>query len=332
MRNSKILLILVICFSFLVDFQNIALFSIDFLTHRDFHGVILIESDNEKIFEKSTLKEKNSQFLCASLIKQITSVLILKEVERENLKLSDKANKYLDESQKIDDQIEIWHLMSHCSGIQKDSSVRFDPGTAYEYSNYGYIILGAILENITKTPFSKLAENLLSEQGMKDSFLIDAPTLSEIQKRHPNFELSAASDRSSFSYVEKDDERIFPGNSCGGLISTAQDLSKWNRRLNGREILPYDLYKMMIYPRIRADFPEGYYGYGLCNDEKEIYHIGYACGYKSTMSYFPKTRISLIILENRCCDDYEKDFRKHRWIRWLVGLLVPESLLANQRL
>ena len=111
---------------------------------------------------------------------------------------------------------------------------------------------------------------------------------------------------------------IFPGNSCGGLISSAQDLSKWNNQLNEGKILPYDLYKMMIYPRILSDFPKGYYGYGLCNTENEIYHIGYVCGYKSTMSYFPKTRISLIILENKCCNDNEKDFRKHRWIRWLT--------------
>ena len=186
------------------------------------------------------------------------------------------------------------------------------------------------MENVTETSFSELAQNLLSEQGMTDSFLIDAPTLPEIQQKHPHFVLSSAADTSSFSYVEEDGERIFPGNSCGGLISTVHDLSKWNNKLHEGGILPYDLYEMMIYPRIQSDFPEGYYGYGVCNSENEIYHIGYVSGYKSTISYFPKTKISLIILENQCCDDCEKDFRKHRWIRWLVGLIVPESLLKNQ--
>ncbi len=74
--------------------------------------------------------------------------------------------------------------------------------------------------------------------------------------------------------------------------------------------------------RIQADFPEGYYGYGLCNAKGEIYHIGYAYGYRSTMSYFPKTKVSLIILENYADNDYQKDFKKHRWIRWLTRLLA----------
>lgn len=338
MRNSKSFLVVGCCFFTLISFvfcfffQDVVLFSIDFLTRRNFHGVILIETNNKKIFEKSTLKEKNPQFLCASLIKQITSALILREFDRGNLKLGDRANEYLDESQQIDDRIETWHLLSHSSGIQRDNSVKFEPGTAHEYSNYGYMILGIILENVTKFSFSELAQNFLLEQGMTNSFLVDAPTLPEIQQKHPSFVLSATADTSSFSYVEEDGKKIFPGNSCGGLISTAQDLSTWNRRLNEGEILPYDLYKMMIYPRIPSNFSEGYYGYGLCNSEKEIYHFGYVCGYKSIMAYFPKTKISLVILENQCCNDYEEDFRKYRWIRWLVGFLNPKELLKNQSL
>ena len=333
MQNSKKFVALGGCFLALFIFfsQSIVWFSIDCLTRWGFHGVILIEANNEKIFERSILEEKSPQFLCASLIKQITSTLILKEFDRGTLKLKDKANKYLEESQKIDNRIGIWHLLSHSSGIQKDNSMKFDPGTAHEYSNYGYIILGTILENVTKTSFSELAQNLLSEQGMTDSFLLDAPTLPEIQQKHPNFVLSSAADTSSFSYVEEDGERIFPTNPCGGLISTAHDLSKWNNRLHEGRILPYHLYEMMIYPRIQSDFPEGYYGYGICNAGNEIYHIGYVSGYKSTMSYFPKTKISLIILENQCCDDYRRDFWKHRLIRWLVGFVVPEKLFKNQR-
>ena len=163
-RNLKHLLIGGSCVFvlFMIDcfFQNVVLFSIDFLTRWDFQGIVLIEVKNEKIFEKSTLKEDNPQFLCASLIKQITSTLILREFDRGNLKLSDKANKYLKESQKIDERIEIWHLLSHSSGIQRDNFVKFEPGTSYEYSNYGYIILGTILENVTKISFTELAQNL----------------------------------------------------------------------------------------------------------------------------------------------------------------------------
>ena len=93
-----------------IGFRNLLI--IDLITSCGFHGIVLIERDNEVIFKKSTLSENHPQFLCASLIKQITSALILREVGQGHLRLDEKANKYLEESQKIDDQIEVQHLLS----------------------------------------------------------------------------------------------------------------------------------------------------------------------------------------------------------------------------
>jgi len=308
-------------------FQNMQLFALSLITEYGVHGVVLIESDDKVIFKKSTLKTDDPQFLCASLIKQITSVLILRECERGKIQLHEKANNYLKESQNIDNRIEIQHLLSHTSGLQENNSLKFAPGSAYEYSNYGYVVLGRILENVTHSSFSELAQKLFAEQGMNDSFLVDAPTLSEIQRKHPNVVLSATADKVQFSYIEKNSKYVFPRNSCGGLISTAADLSKWNRQLHGGKILSDASYQAMIYPRIEANFPEGYYGYGLCRySQDEIYSIGYACGYKATLSYFPQSRVSLVILENDSCGDYQKDFRWHRWIRWLVRLISSRIL------
>ena len=75
--------------------------------------------------------------------------------------------------------------------------------------------------------------------------------------------LSEKADTSSFFYIKKGREKKFPGNSCGGLISTAESLSKWNYQLHNEKILSSDLYKIMIDFQIKADFPEGHYGYGL---------------------------------------------------------------------
>lgn len=311
------ILVAVCVFIIVLVFRSV--FVIDLLTDWGFQGVILIEKDNRVILRKSVLKELNPQFLCASLIKQITSTLILKELEKKNLRLSDKANKYLNESQKIDDSIEIQHLLFHSSGLQMDNSVKFSPGSNYEYLNQGYVILGMILENITKTSFSDLAQNLFTELNLTDSFLVDAPTLPEIKQKHPRFVLSEKAETTRFFYTEEDGKLFFPRNSCGGLISSAEDLSRWNNLLHEEKILSHDVYRLMIAPQIKSNFPKGYYGYGICRySSKEIYHIGYACGYKSTISYFPKSKISLVILENYSCDNYKKDFQKHCWIRWLI--------------
>lgn len=302
--------------------QNIVLFAVNLITEYCISGVVLIESDNGVIFKKFTLKTDNPQFVCASLVKQITSVLVLRECERGYIELNEKANKYLNAFQKIDNRIEVQHLLSHCSGLQEDNTVKFTPGTSYEYSNYGYVVLGRILENVTNSSFTELAQDLFMKQGMTDSCLVDAPTLPEIQRKHPNLVLSATAKKVKFACAKKNGLQTFPRNSCGGLISTAEDLGKWNRQLHNGRILSDEWYQLMIYPRIKSNFPEGYYGYGLCRySQQEIYSIGYACGYKATMSYFSKSRISLIILENDSCGNYQKDFKAHCWIRFLMKWL-----------
>ncbi len=304
-------------------FQDIILSTVNLIAEYGVHGIVLIESNNRVILKKTTIKPDNPQFVCASLVKQITSTLILRECERDIIKLDEKANTYLKESQKIDDRIEVQHLLSHCSGLQEDNTVEFDPGSAYKYSNRSYVVLGMILENTTKSSFMELAQNLLLEQSMLDSFLIDAPTLPEIQQKHPKLILSSIANKVHFPHYRKGNQQIFPRNPCGGLISTAEDLSKWNMQLHNGKILSDKWYQCMIHPRAKSNFPEGYYGYGLCRySKKEIYSIGYACGYKATMSYFPKSQISLVILENTTCGNYQKDFRYHRWIRFLTKLII----------
>jgi hypothetical protein len=66
-----------------------------------------------------------------------------------------------------------------------------------------------------------------------------------------------------------------------------------------------------------SGFPEGVYGCGICsNSDSELFHTGYARGYKTTLSYLPKQEISLAILENVSIDNNCKtDFKTHKNIR-----------------
>lgn len=295
-----------------------------------FRGVVLITKNNKIIYEKSYLDKKlcDQQFLAASLMKQITCVLILKEAEKGNLDLLEKANKYLKKEQKINGDITIHHLLSHTSGIINDCSVKFVPGTQYEYSNYAYVILGYILQNVTGEKFDDTATKLFQQLGMEDSFLIDEELLANMQKNHPNFILSLLFENGEFVEISKKSTRnyiidcgrkIFFGNSCGGLISTAYDLNKWNHMLHNGKILSTKMYEKMISKIIESNFPSGFYGYGVCSpNESEIFHIGYVSGYKSTLSYFPKYKISLVILENISVNDYKSDFKMHENIRNVI--------------
>lgn len=321
---GSILIILLICF---FNIEKCVFCIINLLSYYSFHGVILIERNNQIIFQQSYLNKpiNRQQFLCGSLVKQITSVLILQEVSNGRIELNKKANQYLQPSQKIDEKITIHQLLSHISGIQKNAPVKFEPGSKYEYSNYGYVILGYILENVTQQCLDEIASNLFKKYKMADTFLVDAPTPYEIQKKHPDFLLASSkvnnrdfSKTTTFSYVTESDKNIFFANAGGGLISTACDLLKWNYQLHNQKILQPKLYEKITTPVIKSNFPEVFYCYGICSDTNEKFHIGYVGGYVSTLSYFPKQKISLVILENASWENVGSDFRKHLWIRKLI--------------
>ncbi len=284
-------------------------------TNHLFRGVIVLYKDNKLIFSKSYLHRniEQQQFLVASLVKQITSALILIEVGKGTINLQDKANKYLLPTQKIQDNVTIIQLLSHTSSGK------------FKYSNIGYITLGYILENVTHKTYEQLVYGLLHKLNMSNTFLIDNVHLRKIKDSHKNFIPSKiinngllinGIEKSTRNCVNKYGFCTFPGNACGGLISTAIDLNIWNYALHNKKVLDDNLYNIMITPVMDSEFPEGKYCCGICkaNDE-EFYHIGYIDGYKSTLSYFPRYKISLIILENISSYDYKRDFLMHRRIR-----------------
>ncbi len=158
-----------------------------------FSGSLLVTKDNEEVFASSygfqnaEGKIKNSTqslFNLGSIIKNFTKVLILQQVEAGKLKLSDKLVTFeLGFQQPDADRITIEHLLNHSAGFSdifvaeyRENQLAFDtldkklkllvkspllftPGTDRKYSNYGYVVLGVILEKVTGKPFEDLLKN-----------------------------------------------------------------------------------------------------------------------------------------------------------------------------
>jgi D-alanyl-D-alanine carboxypeptidase len=142
--------------------------------------------DNSAPIDTTTL------FHAESTGKMFTSVVILKLVEQGILSLDmtiDKWYSFIPRS----DRITIRHLLTHTSGIptfeaQKEYlpenyyepidkvkwSIKypylFEPGTAFSYSNTGYIILGLIAEQATGKTFANLlTEYIITPLGLKNT-------------------------------------------------------------------------------------------------------------------------------------------------------------------
>ena len=134
----------------------------------------------------------------ASMTKSFTSMAILKLRDEGKLSLDDPASKYVPELANLtyptadSPKITIRHLLTHSEGFPEDNpwgdrqlarsnatmsewmrgGIPFStsPGTAYEYSNYGFAILGQIVERVAKKPYADyVRDNILRPLGMQST-------------------------------------------------------------------------------------------------------------------------------------------------------------------
>lgn len=169
-----------------------------------FSGNVLITKDGKEVFsssygfqdiEKELRNRTQSRFNLGSIMKDFTKVLILKQVEAGKLKLSDKLITFeLGFKQLHAEKITIEHLLNHRAGFADifvaeyrenqlafdtldkklklliDTPLLFEPDSDYKYSNYGYVVLGVILEKVTGQSFEKLlANNIFNPAGMSST-------------------------------------------------------------------------------------------------------------------------------------------------------------------
>lgn len=308
---------------------------IDSLIHttnpRKFNGVVLITQNGEtkyskaygySDFEKETPIGENDRFRIQSNSKQITAVLILREVEKENLKLNAAIKEYLPDLKSTwADSVTVHQLLNMSSGIiDIEKSLIFKPGEGYRYSNPGYGLLGSILQNVTGQEYKQLANQLFAELGMSDTYcyefgednegLINGYLLENGKTRIVAFD--------SLGFNKESWKDFIP---AGGIISNAHDLNIWDTNLHTEEVLSSDLLDQMTTPSNRGphaafDGDTIGYGYGLqIQDQHPTRHLGHGgrgLGFVSLKLYIPESSVDVIIWENIYCRDGD----------WMTGDVV----------
>jgi len=167
------------------------------------------------------LTQPDSLFRIASLSKPITSAAIFSLVEKNQLKLSDKLADILtltpQRGKKLAaqlDKITVEHLLQHLGGWNRDKTfdpmfydvpistalkvdlpisrqqivtymndqnLQSTPGTAFSYSNYGYCLLGRIIEAITSQPYASYVRSALLQPLRIQRMKLGASLLSKRQ-------------------------------------------------------------------------------------------------------------------------------------------------------
>jgi CubicO group peptidase (beta-lactamase class C family) len=221
-----------------------------------FSGALLITKDNEVEFASSygfqNVEEKiknsiQSRFNLGSIMKDFTKVLILQQVEAGKLKLSDKLVTFeLGFKQPDADKITIEHLLNHSAGFADifvaeyrqnqlaydtldkklklliDSPLLFEPGTDHKYSNYGYVVLGVVLEKVTGKPFEELLKNNIFSRVEMPSTTVRPDSSHEYQSTRYTYQYNGNLRKAGVTEHPSPD---------GGIESTVVDVQRFYRAL-----------------------------------------------------------------------------------------------------
>jgi D-alanyl-D-alanine carboxypeptidase len=313
----------------IIDSQLDSLLSVK--TTRPFNGIILISQKGKlkysKTFGDSDIDKKeplklNSQFVIGSISKQFTAVLVLQEFDKGNIDLFTPIHTYLPELTKSwADTVTVHHLLTHMHGIsQLDKPTTFKAGTHYSYSQIGYDLLAKIVEKTSGKSFAELSKNLFEECGMKNTFHPDIKGYNNLAKGYTENENGK---------IDFETETFQNYVAAGSFISNVEDLNIWNKKFYSGKLLKRKTMKMVVTKqngavRNHPIFGITEYGYGITVDTKEnilqFGQTGFAPGFISMNFYFPKTKTSVIVLENVAyeTDDLKKTFYYHTKILKII--------------
>jgi D-alanyl-D-alanine carboxypeptidase len=193
-------------------------------------------------------------FRIGSVTKQFTAVAVLMLVDQGQLSLQDPVRKYLPHATQ-DDRITIEHLLTHTSGLPnytdlpalrelrsqvltfdqlinltKDQPAKFAPGTRYDYSNTGYMLLGAVIEKATQQRYGDfLAERIFKPLGMDDT------AVEGMERSSKRIVKGYRVQEGKFSAAPALQPTI--ANSAGAIVSTVDDMAKWDLAITQRKLL-----------------------------------------------------------------------------------------------
>jgi CubicO group peptidase (beta-lactamase class C family) len=216
-----------------------------------------------------------------SVTKQFTAAAVVKLESQGRLATTDPIGRWFDGVPRDKRGITVRHLLTHTAGLvdalgddydplERDamvagalaSELRSDPGSRYHYSNLGYSLLAAIVEEASGQDYETyLADQLFEPAGMTATGYL----LPDWDERDVAIEYDAR-DRPQgrpFDHPWDTDGPYWNLRGNGGLLSTADDLGRWLAALEGDDVLDDAAKAELFRPRVREE-PGGAtrYAYG----------------------------------------------------------------------
>jgi D-alanyl-D-alanine carboxypeptidase len=256
-----------------------------------FSGAALVAKDAKVVFEqaygmavrrKKTPNQLNTQFRIGSMNKMFTAVSIMQLVQAGKIQLSDPFGKYLTDypNKNMASKVTIEQLLTHTGGtgdifgpefethrlelktlqdyvnLYGKRDVQFEPGTKWEYSNYGFLLAGVVIEKVSgQSYYDYVREHIFKPAGMT---LTDSlPENETVAGRSVGYMKEGPG-----PWKPNTDTLPWRGTSAGGGYSTVEDLYRFALALEEHKLLDAAHTKMLVTGK--ADrLGGGQYGYGF---------------------------------------------------------------------
>ncbi|HEX6508744.1 MAG TPA: serine hydrolase domain-containing protein, partial [Chloroflexota bacterium] len=303
----------------------------------EFSGVLLIARDGTPVMERAygyackghgVRNHVDTLFNIGSLTKMFTAVSIMQLVERGRVSVDAAITRYLPGyPPTVGNKVTIHHLLTHTSGLGSfwidafqarraslrtvsdylqlfmDEPLAFEPGERFGYSNAGYMVLGAIVEQVSGTSYDAyVGEHIFAPAGMAHT------AAHRLDDDVPNRALGYVRDS-----AEGDEAGPYPrtnllvsplkGSPAGGTYSTVHDLLRFAHALRSHQLLSAALTDLLLQPRVpmgpRGDASYAYgFGYHNVGGFRIVGHNGGAPGVGAQLDMYLDLGYTVVLLSN----------------------------------
>lgn len=294
-----------------------------------FAGAVMIAKGRQVLFsgaygladrERKISNQLDTRFRIGSMNKMFTATAVLQLAQAGKLKLIDPVGKYLTDypNREVAAKVTIHHLLTHTGGtgdifgpefekhrldlrsladyvaLYGRRAPEFEPGARFSYSNYGFILLGVLVEKVSgQSYYDYVREHIFRAAGMPRT-----DSLPEEDKL----------DGRSVGYMYEDDKwqpntHTLPvrGTSAGGGYSTVADLMAFANAVIEHKLLNAEYTALLTTGKIEAG-PGRKYAYGFSDSTaggvRWLGHGGGAPGMNGDLRYAPDSGYIVAVLAN----------------------------------
>jgi CubicO group peptidase (beta-lactamase class C family) len=277
-------------------------------------------------------------------------------VQEGKLALDDDVREYLPSLSPGEQRMTIEQLLTHTSGLPSAAdredfeaiaktdlgieellaltegmSMHFPPGTGYRYSDSGYFLLEAVIEQVSGLPYAAfMASQVFEPAGLQHTRYGDGRDI--LPGRVPGYT------RNAQGFIHAPYISMTIPYAAGGIYATVEDLADWIDVLRAGRFIEPELRDRAWSDRSLPDGTRVSYGFGweVCEiaGERSLGHGGFINGFTANLEHLPDADVTIAVMTNQDTGEPEATYLVRRIARLLLtgeAELQPVALTAVQR-